>query len=107
MRSRMQPAGHEHAPAARRHPQRRGVVLMLVLRALAVAVTTAYTALATAALGAQRSSHARTSLRAESMGESGVNLAMHYRRKPEDSPVALVSGAFGDKHYPGQTNMVV
>ena len=87
--------------------RRRGVVLLLVLCALAVAGIIAYTVLATASLEAQSSAYARTALRAESMAESGVNLAMHYLLQPEDSPVALTTGAFGDKHYPGQSNIAM
>lgn len=91
--------------AARR--RRRGVVLLLVLSVLAVAGILAYSILAAAALDAQSAAHARAAVQAESMAENGVNLAMHYLLHPDDSPVALVLGAAGDWHYPGQSNIAV
>lgn len=82
-------------------------MLLLVLSVLAVAGILAYSILAAASLDAQSATHARAAVQAESMAESGVNLAMHYLLHPEDSPVALVQGGAGDWHYPGQNNIAV
>jgi hypothetical protein len=94
-------------PAAAARPRARGVVLMLVLSALVVAGILAYSILASAALDAQSSAHLRAAVEAESLAESGVNVAMHYLLQPQESPVALVQGLSGDWHYPGQGNVAL
>ncbi len=96
------PIAISHAPH-----RRRGVVLLLVLSALVVATIIAYSILAAASLDSQTSLNARGSVQAEMMAENGVSLAMHYLLHPGESPVALVNGAAGDWHYPGQSNIAV
>ena len=95
------------AQRAAGRPRARGVVLMLVLSALVVAGILAYGILAAAALDAQSSANMRAAVEAESMAESGVNVAMHYLLQPQESPIALVQGLAGDWHYPGQANVAI
>ena len=90
-------------PGSRR--RRSGVVLLLVVSLLAVAGILAYALLASSSIEAEAAGHVRAALVADSMAESGINLALHYLLHPEDSPVAMVKGAFGDWHYPGQSNV--
>ena len=88
-------------PAAKR----RGVALLLVVAMLALAGVLAYSLLASSSIAAESAAHARATVVADLMAESGVSLALHYLRHPQDSPVPLINGASGDWHYPGQSNV--
>ena len=81
--------------------------MLLVMCVMVVVTIVAYSTLAAASLQAQSASHARAATQAQAMAESAVSLAMNYLLRPEESPVALVKGASGDYHYPGQANVTV
>jgi hypothetical protein len=65
---------------------RRGVALMLVLIVIALASVLGYAMLSSAALRTQIGHNAEITSQAETLAESGVNLAQYYLQYPEYAP---------------------
>jgi hypothetical protein len=72
-------------------PRRRGIALLLVLLAMAVASILAYAMLSASALQATAGSNAVTAAAAEAQAESGIHLAAYYLANPNNAPASAGS----------------
>ncbi|MFT3785246.1 MAG: hypothetical protein QM770_03650 [Tepidisphaeraceae bacterium] len=82
-----------------------GVALLLVLMITATAAVMAWSMLASTSVRSTINDNAYDGVEAQALADSGVQLAMHYLRNSDKSPVALSSGPYGDNYYPGQSNL--
>src|SRR5215207_2703787 len=82
-------------PSPARAPRvRRGAALLLVMSVVVVAAVLGYAMLSVTSLQRQMEKNARRGPEAESLAESGVNLAIYYLLHPESAP-----------GYPGWANV--
>lgn len=88
--------------ARRSNSHNSGLALVVVLAAIALAAIMGYALLASASLQSQMSSNKKSIVDADSVAESGVNLAMYYLQHPESAP------ALGpDGYWTGGTNIAL
>ena len=87
--------------------RRRGIALIFVMLAMAVASVLILSLLNTEAVHAQISSTSTVRVQAQYLAESGLNLAVYYLKNPSSSPIALIYGTSGNVHYPGETGIAI
>jgi hypothetical protein len=81
--------------------------MMIVLVVVASAAVLSWAMLSASSMRARVNVNAVDSIQGNYLAESGVNLALHYLRYPDLSPVTRVTGASGNLHYPGQSNLTL
>jgi hypothetical protein len=94
-----------HASTSPHLRPRHGIAMVIVLIVVATASVLSWAMLSASSLRSRVNQNALESVQADYLAESGVNLAMHFLRTPNRSPVELIVGAAGNLHYPGQNNL--
>jgi hypothetical protein len=79
-------------PALALGPARRGMALLLVIAVVALATVLGLAMLSGATLQSQTGANARHGAAADSLVESGVNLALYYLQYPEKAPALNAAG---------------
>jgi hypothetical protein len=79
---------------------RRGMAMVVVVAAVALAAVLGYAMLSGSALQAQAGANAAQSAAADALAEAGVNLAMYYLLHPSRAPALN-----GEGFWPGQSNL--
>jgi hypothetical protein len=79
--------------------------MVLVLIVVAIATMMGWAVIASSGVGTKVAVAAETQLQRKYLAESGLQLAMYYLQNPEQSPVGVVYGAWGNVHYPGESGV--
>src|SRR5688500_18904351 len=93
--------GHASAifPSAAPQRRRRGIAMLLVIAAIAVASVMGLAILSSTTLQGQVVGNTQKSMSADCLAESGINLAMYYLLNPASAPSLNADG-----YWPGATD---